>query len=156
MDFIKKLLQTNQERGRASIQITVENDFNLPDYEPDMIKLIDRKGSTRIHETRVEPDQVVVNGALLFQAHPCRPGLSPRDPKFLDGIEVYNGNPRHESNNPRARAWAEEHHLLFSSGSDYHETEDIARGGMIFPGEIHNSKELAAALAKGVGELIET
>ena len=39
MDFIKKLLQTNQERGRASIQITVENDYNLPDYEPDMIKL---------------------------------------------------------------------------------------------------------------------
>ncbi len=68
MDFIKKLLQTNQERGRASIQMTVESDFNLPDYEPDMIKLIDRKGSARIHETRVEPDQIVVNGALLFQA----------------------------------------------------------------------------------------
>ncbi len=68
MDFIKKLLQTNQERGRASIQITVENDFNLPDYEPDMIKLIDRKGTARIHETRVEPDQVVINGALQFQA----------------------------------------------------------------------------------------
>ena len=68
MDFIKKLLQTNQERGRASIQITVENDFNLPDYEPDMIKLIDRKGTARIHETRVEPDQAVINGALLFQA----------------------------------------------------------------------------------------
>lgn len=68
MDFIKKLLQTNQERGRASIQVTVENDFNLPDYEPDMIKLIDRKGTARIHETRVEPDQVVINGALLFQA----------------------------------------------------------------------------------------
>ena len=68
MDFIKKLLQTNQERGRASIQITVENDFNLPDYEPDMIKLIDRKGTARIHETRVEPDQIVVDGVLLFQA----------------------------------------------------------------------------------------
>lgn len=95
-------------------------------------------------------------GALLFQAHPCRPGLSPRTPKFLDGMEVYNGNPRHENNNPSARAWAEEHHLLFSSGSDYHETEDAARGGMIFPGEIHDSKELVAALAKGVGELIET
>ncbi len=68
MDFIKKLLQTNQERGRASIQMTVESDFNLPDYEPDMIKLIDRKGTARIHETRIEPDQIVVNGALLFQA----------------------------------------------------------------------------------------
>lgn len=68
MDFIKKLLQTDQERGRASIQMTVESDFNLPDFEPDMIKLIDRKGSVRIHEIRVEPDQIVVNGALCFQA----------------------------------------------------------------------------------------
>ena len=56
MDFIKKLLQTNQERGRASIQMTVESDFNLPDYEPDMIKLIDRKGAARIRETRVDTD----------------------------------------------------------------------------------------------------
>ncbi len=68
MDFIKKLLQANQERGRASIQMTVESDFNLPDFEPDMIKLIDRKGTARIHETHVEPDQAVVNGALFFQA----------------------------------------------------------------------------------------
>lgn len=68
MDFIKKLLQTNQERGRASVQMTVESDFNLPDYEPDMIRLIDRKGVVRIHEIRVEPDQIVVSGALLFQA----------------------------------------------------------------------------------------
>lgn len=68
MDFIKKLLQTNQERGRASVQMTVESDYNLPDYEPDMIKLIDRKGTVRIHDTRVEPDQIVVSGVLLFQA----------------------------------------------------------------------------------------
>ena len=68
MEFIKKLVQTNQERGRASIQLTVENDVNLPDYEPDMIKLIDRKGMTRIQETKVEPDQIVVSGVLLFQA----------------------------------------------------------------------------------------
>ena len=95
-------------------------------------------------------------GALLFQAHPCRPGLSPRDPKFLDGMEVYNGNPRHENNNPRARAWAEEHRLLFSSGSDYHEYEDIGRGGIILPREVKDSKELAAALKEGIGELIET
>ncbi len=68
MDFIKKLLQTNQERGRASIQMTVESDFNLPDYEPDMIKLIDRKGAARIRETRVDTDQIMVDGVLQFQA----------------------------------------------------------------------------------------
>ncbi len=68
MDFIKKLLQVNQERGRASVQMTVESDFNLPDFEPDMIKLIDRKGTVRIHETKIEVGQIVVNGLLLFQA----------------------------------------------------------------------------------------
>lgn len=94
-------------------------------------------------------------GAVLFQAHPCRPGLSPRNPKLLDGMEVYNGNPRHENNNPRARAWAEEHGLIFSSGSDFHEMEDVARGGIILPIEVHDSKELAAALKMGIAELIE-
>ncbi len=67
MDFIKKLLQANQERGRASVQMTVESDFNLPDYEPDMIKLIDRKGTARIHEIRVDQDQVTADGSLQFQ-----------------------------------------------------------------------------------------
>ncbi len=95
-------------------------------------------------------------GALLFQAHPCRPGLAPRDPNLLDGMEVYNGNPRHKNNNPRAREWAEAHGLIFSSGSDFHEMEDVGRGGIILPVDIRDSKELAEALKRRTGELIET
>lgn len=67
MDLIKKLLQTNQEKGRASVQMTVEHDFNLPDYKTDMIKLVDRKGVIRTGEVRTEPDQVIVEGVLQFQ-----------------------------------------------------------------------------------------
>ena len=32
-------------------------------------------------------------GMLIYQAHPFRPGLVVQEPKLLDGIEVYNGNP---------------------------------------------------------------
>ena len=60
-------------------------------------------------------------GLLLVQAHPFRKKMLVMDWNLLDGIEVFNGNPNHESNNPIADAWAERHHLLKTSGSDYHE-----------------------------------
>ena len=37
------------------------------------------------------------NDILIFQAHPYRPGLTRAMPGFLDGVEVFNGNPRHNS-----------------------------------------------------------
>lgn len=69
--------------------------------------------------------------ALLFQAHPFREYLKPADPSILDGIEVNNGNPRHNSHNDLAEEWARKHNLLISSGSDFHQYEDLARGGII-------------------------
>lgn len=38
-----------------------------------------------------------------MQAHPFRNGLKIVDPKHLDGIETYNGNPRHDSRNEIAK-----------------------------------------------------
>ncbi len=70
-------------------------------------------------------------GALLFQAHPFREYLKPADPALLDGVEVFNGNPRHNSHNDIAAEWAIKHGLLISSGSDFHQSEDISRGGII-------------------------
>lgn len=67
-----------------------------------------------------------------MQAHPFRNGLKIVDPKHLDGIETYNGNPRHDSRNEIAKAWAQKFGMLETSGSDFHEREDFARGGVIF------------------------
>lgn len=95
-------------------------------------------------------------GALFFQAHPCRSYCKPRDLHLLDGVEVFNGNPRHENNNRRARKWAEKYHLgIFTSGSDFHQLEDAGKGGIILPSDVHDSMELAAALKQGMAELIE-
>ena len=73
------------------------------------------------------------NGLYFGQAHPFRPGLTRCDPALLDGVEVFNGNLRHNSHDADARAFAEENGLLQTSGADFHEWEDLARGGMLSP-----------------------
>ena len=40
-------------------------------------------------------------------------------------------NPRHDSHNDRAEAYAEEYGLIRTSGSDCHRTEDIGLGGIV-------------------------
>jgi len=74
-------------------------------------------------------------GMLVYQAHPFRPGLSAEPPEALHGVEVYNGNPRHESRNALARAYAREHGLAMLSGSDVHQEGDAGRGGIWAPKE---------------------
>ncbi len=71
-------------------------------------------------------------GAIVFQAHPFR-GDGPYDTSIIDGLEVYNGNPRHNSKNERAACFARDHGLLSISGSDAHQAEDVARGGITVP-----------------------
>ena len=86
------------------------------------------------------------NKMIIFQAHPFRVGMKIVNPKYLNGVEVYNGNPRHDSSNTLAEMWANKHGLLKSSGSDYHEFEDLARGGIFFNKEISDNRELVRAL----------
>ncbi|ACL70750.1 PHP domain-containing protein [Halothermothrix orenii] len=82
------------------------------------------------------------NDILVYQAHPFRPGLNPVNPSLIDGIEVYNGNPRHDSYNDLAYQFAINNELKLISGSDFHQIEDVARGGIIIDGEINNEREL--------------
>jgi len=86
---------------------------------------------------------------LIFQAHPFRPGNTPADPGLLDGVEVYNGNPRQNSNNELAFSFAKKHNLKMISGSDFHRLPDLARGGVIFRQTIKEPADLTAALESG-------
>lgn len=88
------------------------------------------------------------NGFLVFQAHPFRVGMKVTNPKFLDGIEIFNGNPRHNSSNDIAEMWAKKYDLMVTSGSDYHEYEDLGTGGILFNKEIKDNKTLVDELLK--------
>ena len=88
------------------------------------------------------------NGFLVFQAHPFRVGMKVTNPKYLDGVEIFNGNPRHNSSNDIAEAWAKKYDLMVTSGSDYHEYEDLGSGGIWFNKEIKDNKTLVEELKK--------
>ena len=88
------------------------------------------------------------NGFLVFQAHPFRVGMKVTNPKYLDGVEIFNGNPRHNSSNDIAEAWAKKYDLMVTSGSDYHEYEDLGTGGIWFNKEITDNKTLVEELKK--------
>lgn len=89
------------------------------------------------------------NSLLVIQAHPFRARMTVNDERHIDGIEVFNGNRRHDSSNEIAEAWAKRFGLIASSGSDFHETEDLARGGIYTDTAIRDSKEFRKVLLSG-------
>jgi len=85
---------------------------------------------------------------LVFQAHPFRDGCFPAEAELVHGLEIYNGNPRHDSRNRLARELAREKGLLFLSGSDFHRTEDLASGGVWMPDRIRDIRSLVEQLRR--------
>lgn len=98
-------------------------------------------------------------GLLVVQAHPFRKNLIRLDQRYLDGSEVYNGNARHNNWHELAHEFgaAGGENFIKTSGSDAHQTMDVARGGVISPLPITNNDELIAFLTANPNmERIET
>jgi hypothetical protein len=88
------------------------------------------------------------HGLLVFQAHPFRNTMTIMHPYLLDGIEVFNGNVRHDARNDIAALWARKHALRTISGSDFHRYEDAGLAGLDFAGIIRSCRDLVDALSK--------
>lgn len=98
---------------------------------------------------------VRAQGALLIQAHPFRSMCTPADHRFLDGVEVRNMHPGHNSRNDMALAYADRWPgLIRTSGSDCHEPHHLGRGGILAPYLPEDEKALAALLRSGDYELL--
>ena len=54
------------QRGRAESQITLDDDYNVPDYRPDIVKVIREQGNVRIEEVKPAAGAAWVKGKLLF------------------------------------------------------------------------------------------
>ena len=89
------------------------------------------------------------NQLLIIQAHPFRSPCTPSDPAYIHGVEIYNGNPRHNSRNELAVEFCKQHSLIPTSGSDFHELEDIGIGGIITKEPIKDEKDLTRILLSG-------
>ncbi len=94
------------------------------------------------------------NGLLIFQAHPFRNGMTVVHPEHLDGYEIYNACVRHNSRNSIAEKWASLHKKPGIAGSDYHQSEDTARGGIVTAQKIESNAVLLSVLRNQEYKLI--
>lgn len=98
-------------------------------------------------------NRVRKNGILLYQAHPFRNKMLVTDPELVDGIEVYNGNPK--SRNDIAEFWAKYYSVKTISGSDTHRSTDPAVGGILTDAPITSTEELLQVLKSGAYTLLK-
>lgn len=54
------------QKGRAESQITLDDDYNVPDYRPDIVKVIREQGNVRVEEVKPAAGAVWVKGKLHF------------------------------------------------------------------------------------------
>ena len=95
------------------------------------------------------------NGVTVVQAHPYRDGsTTPVDAAYIDAVEAINSNPRHTNYSEKAIAYAMEHGLPMTSGSDTHRHEDVALGGVISKCEIKTPTDYVELLLGNKLELI--
>lgn len=87
------------------------------------------------------------SGLIVVQAHPFRDHMTVIKPGIVEGIEIFNAHPGHDSRNDIARMWAEKYgYKIRTSGSDFHEVQHGARGGIITDFEIKTNKDLLKTL----------
>ena len=85
-------------------------------------------------------------GWLLYQAHPFRPNAVPADPSYLFGVEI-NCHPNHAPNSKaEVFAFAAEHHLALTCGSDYHGDSYKPHCGILIPDSIATAADFACFL----------
>lgn len=84
---------------------------------------------------------------LILQAHPFRKDMVLQNPDYLDGIEVFNVHPHHNSRIALANKYAKEHpHFVITCGTDFHDEGYEGLGGILSKKLPENSLELAELL----------
>lgn len=80
------------------------------------------------------------HGVLLVQAHPYR--QSPCEPKYMHGVEI-NCTDGDLDKIPQVEAFAKEHGLLITCGTDYHFVERTYHGGIYIPEKCKTAADIA-------------
>lgn len=141
-----KALETEDFSVILGMEIRFEandNDYLVFGFDENFVYENDLQAFYNLKDFREIADK---NGLLIFQAHPFRPNMTISDTKFLDGIEIYNGNPNHNSSNDIAAMWAKKYSLRELSGSDYHGAERGEPGGIYLSERVSDPKRLTELL----------
>lgn len=94
-------------------------------------------------------------GCLFLQAHPFRQFITRANPKYLDGVEIFNGK-ADKAANDNSEKWANEIDAkIKTSGSDCHRDSGVGLGGIITNEPIKSNDDLIRILKSGDYRLIK-
>lgn len=66
MELLKKNIHMNKLKCKSSVQLTLDDDFNVPDVKPDISSMIKEQGNIVINEVKPMNGKLSVKGALQF------------------------------------------------------------------------------------------
>lgn len=95
------------------------------------------------------------NNLFMYQTHPFREGVKVGNPKFMHGVEYFNGHFDHVNNNLLARNFCEKYNLIKMSGTDFHDKDQPITAGLYIPESINDSFELTEYIMSRKAKLIE-
>lgn len=67
MELIKKNIHMNRQKGSAVSQITLDDDFIVPDTMDDVSQVLLDNGEIQIESSRAQGDKVLIKGKLVFR-----------------------------------------------------------------------------------------
>ncbi len=68
MEIKKQNIHMNYEKASAMSQITLDDDYNLPDYRPDIVKVLKEKGEIRFDEIQVKEGRIMCSTAAIWRS----------------------------------------------------------------------------------------
>lgn len=66
MELVKKNIHMNKLKCKSTLQLTLDDDFNVPDIKPDIDRIITQQGEVRINEIEAMNGKLIVKGELDF------------------------------------------------------------------------------------------
>ncbi len=66
MELVKKNIHMNKLRCKSTLQLTLDDDFNVPDVKPDIDQIITEQGEIKINDIKAMNGKLLVKGVLGF------------------------------------------------------------------------------------------
>jgi len=66
VELIKKNIHMNKLKCKSTLQLTLDDDFNVPDIKPDIDQIITKQGEIKINDIKTMNGKLMVKGALSF------------------------------------------------------------------------------------------
>ncbi len=66
MELIKQNIHMNKLKCKSDLQITLDDDFNVPDVKADIYKIIKEQGEVKIQDLKISNGKIITQGDLIF------------------------------------------------------------------------------------------